>query len=116
MSRCCLLCRLIVKANEKDTILIQKTIKNMVRSSKNQAALKVLEMEKQGAQLPELLAIISGKVGKRCYEEGNTDGGVFAVGQAVGLINAIKPVHKVIRDIVQEAESVMLRLNNSFEK
>jgi len=101
----------IVKHNENDTLLIQKSIKNMVRSSKNQAAIKCLEMEKQGAGLKELLAIISGTIGKKCYMEGDTEGGIFAIGQAIGLINEINSVEKVIENIMEEAKSVILRLN-----
>jgi len=106
----------IVKASEKDTILIQRSIKNMVRSSKNQAALKCLEKEKQGAGLAELLEIISGKVGKKCYMEGDTEGGIFAIGQAVGLINEVKPVQVVVDNIIEEAENVILRLNKMMKQ
>lgn len=102
----------MVESCENDTILIQRSIKNMIRAMKNEAALKCLEMEKQGASLPELLAVISGKKGKTCQLEGDLQGGIFAAGQAIGLIDEIKSVKKVIDDVMSEAEAVMKRLNH----
>lgn len=105
----------IVDSCENDTILIQRSIKNMIRAMKNDAALKCLDMEKQGATLQELLTVISGKKSKSCQMDGDLSGGIFAAGQAVGLINDIKPASKVIEDVISEAEAVMKRLS-SFQK
>lgn len=101
----------MVKAEESDTVLIQRSIKNMVRSMKNEAARKVLEMEKRGTTLQELLTVTAGKIGKKCQMDGDLDGGIFAIGQAIGLINEIKPVQKVIDDVMEEAREVLSRLN-----
>lgn len=100
----------IVESCENDTILIQRSIKNMIRAMKNDAALQCLEMEHQGAGLNELLTVISGKKSKGCQMEGDLKGGVFAIGQAVGLIDEIKTAGQIVEDVVQEAEAVMARL------
>jgi nitronate monooxygenase len=102
--------RWIVESCENDTILIQRSIKNMIRAMKNEAAVKCLDMEKQGAGLPELLTVISGKKGRACQVGGDLQGGVFAAGQAIGLIDEIKTVRKVIDDVISEAEAVTQRL------
>ncbi len=104
----------IVGASENDTILIQRSIRNMVRAMKNKAAATCLEMEKNGAGLPELLAVISGKVGKKSMLEGDLDGGIFAAGQAVGLIDDVKSAKQVIDDMIAEAEQIMKRLNQIY--
>lgn len=100
----------IVESCENDTILIQRSIKNMIRAMKNEAALKCLAMEQQGVGLSELLTVISGKKGKSCQMEGNLKDGIFAAGQVIGLIDEIKTAKQVIEDVVREAELVMERL------
>lgn len=101
----------IVEASENDTMLIQRSIKNMIRACKNEAAKTCLEMEKQGATLQELLAVISGKKSRTAQFEGDLNGGIFAIGQAIGLIDEIKPAKAVIDEIVKEAEETVERLN-----
>lgn len=101
----------IVDSCENDTILIQRSIKNMIRAMRNAAALKCLELENRGIGLPELLTTISGKKSNACQMDGNLKDGIFAAGQAVGLIDEIKSVQKVIDDVVSEAKAVIKRLN-----
>mgnify|MGYP000929353391 CR=1 FL=1 len=101
----------IIQAKETDTILIQRSIKNTLRVMKNKAALKVLEMEKKGATLEELMPFISGKVGKKALAEGNLERANFAIGQGIGLIREIKTVQEVIEDTIKGAEETLLRLN-----
>jgi len=100
----------MVESCENDTILIQRSIKNMIRAMKNDAALKCLSMEQQGAGLNELLTVISGKKSKTCQMDGDLKGGIFAAGQAIGLIDEIKTAKQVIDDVMREAEAVMDRL------
>ncbi|TWH46749.1 nitronate monooxygenase family protein [Sporomusa sp. KB1] len=102
----------LVNSCENDTMLVQRSIKNMVRAMKNNTAFKVAEMEKRGTTLQELLPIISGKVGRRCQAEGDLEGSIFAIGQTIGLINEIKPVKKVIEDMINEAETILARFNS----
>jgi nitronate monooxygenase len=105
----------IVGAGENDTILIQRSIKNMVRAAKNEAALKCLAMEQQGAGLNELLGIISGKIGKECQMGGNVAGGILSAGQAIGLINEIKSAKQVVDDTMREVEMIIARLNQMMK-
>jgi nitronate monooxygenase len=101
----------IVQANENDSALCPRSIKNMVRVANNSAAKKCLEMEAKGSSLEELMKIISGKNGKACYENGNVDGGLFPVGPSAGLIDNVKSVQDIIDDIMTEAEATILKLN-----
>ncbi|MCL6638869.1 MAG: nitronate monooxygenase [Firmicutes bacterium] len=100
----------IVGAQETDTVMIQRSIRNAARVMKNAAAEKVLAMEARGAGLEELLTVISGQVGKKALFEGDVEGATFAVGQCVGLINEVKPVKEVIGEIVGGVEAILARL------
>lgn len=102
----------IVNANENQTVLCQKSIKNMVRVANNEAARKCLELEAKGAALQELMPVISGKLGKAAYADGNVDGGMFAIGPAVGLIHEVESCKEIIDSIMAEAEAGLKRLNS----
>lgn len=70
----------IVNAQETDTVMIQRSIRNAARVMRNAASEKVLEMEARWAALEELLTVIGGQVGRRALFSGDIDGGTFAVG------------------------------------
>jgi len=101
----------MVGAQETDTLMIQRSIRNALRAMKNQAAEQVLEMEARGATLEEMLTVIGGKIGRRALLEGDLHGGTFAVGQCVGLIDRIKTVKEIIEEMVSGAEAGLRRLN-----
>lgn len=101
----------IVGATENDSVLCQKSINNMVRVANNDAAKKCLEMEAQGAALEEIMSVISGKISKDCYKNGNINGCLFSIGCAAGLISSIKSVAQVMDDIMSEAEKTLNLLN-----
>lgn len=101
----------IVDHTEKDTVLCQRAIRNMIRVAHNDAADECLEMEKKpGVTLQDLMPIISGAAGRAAYQSGDTSRGMFAVGQDIGLINDIKPAKEIIEEIVQDALGAIQRL------
>lgn len=100
--------------SEKDTVLIQKSIHNAARVGNNLAAKLTLEMEDRGTTLKELMTVISGKISKQCYQNGNVDGGIYALGPAMGLIDDVKTVQELMDDMVTEAEDVIGRLKASI--
>jgi NADH:quinone reductase (non-electrogenic) len=105
----------IVNASENDTVLCQKSIHNMTRVANNDCAKKCLELEcDPDITLEKLMPIISGSRGRAGYESGDTDCGLFPVGNAIGLINDIPTVQEVVDCIMQEYKETldrMLRLN-----
>jgi len=105
-----------VKAKETDTMIIQRSIRNVARVIKNKAAEKTLSMEQRGASLEELLGVISGQMGQKALQEGNLEEAVIACGQCVGLIHEIKSVKEVIEQIVQGAKDILEKLNPIVNK
>lgn len=100
----------MVQAQETDTVMVERAIRNPRRAMHNAMADKVLEMERQGATLDDLMPFISGQNMRRALESADLDGGVFAMGQAVGLVDEIKSVAEIIREIVEEAEQQIAAL------
>ncbi len=101
----------LVEAQETDTMMIERSIRNAVRVMRNETAEKVLEMENKGATLDELIVYISGAVGREAWTSGDLDGATIACGQNVGLIHEVKTVKEVIDDIVSDARKISGRLN-----
>jgi len=95
----------IVEHTERDTIICQKAIKNAVRVAHNQAADECLALEAQpGCTLKTLMPIISGAAGKAAYASGDTSKGMFAIGQAIGLIDELKSAKEIIDEIIEDGE------------
>lgn len=102
----------LVEHSEKDTLLIQRSINNTARVANNMAARLTLEMENRGTTLQELMQVISGKLSRAAYQDGNVDGGLFAAGVVTGVINDIKPVGQMMDEMVAEAEEVIRGLQS----
>lgn len=101
----------IVTAHETDTSLIMSSIKNPARCVNNKLVDDVLEAESRGAELHEILALVLGGKGKFSYETGDPEIAPIACGQVAGLVHEIKPVAKVVNDILSEAGELLDRLN-----
>lgn len=103
--------RWLVQAQETDTMVVERSIRNPARIIKNESALTVASMEKEGATLEELLPVISGKVGREAYLSGDVNRGCIACGQVVGRIYEIKSIAEIISDIMTQAEQILEKLN-----
>jgi NADH:quinone reductase (non-electrogenic) len=97
---------LLITASERDTVLLLRSFRNTMRAFRNPTAEKVFELEKQGADIHQLEALISGRVGLGLLESGDVDNGLLSVGQVVGLIRDIPTVKELIDRIMKEAEEV----------
>lgn len=104
----------LLEHTEKDTVLVQKSIHNAARVANNLVAKLTLEMEARGTTLQELMTVISGKLSRQCYKNGNIDGGIYALGPAMGLIRDIKTVQELMDGMVDEAEAVINGLRSGI--
>ncbi|KAF9404657.1 hypothetical protein BGZ94_004022, partial [Podila epigama] len=99
----------MVKASERDTALIFRTLHNTARVFRNKEAKEVIEIERQpgGAEFAQVAPLVSGQRGKLVYENGDSDHGIWTAGQIVGLINDIPTCEVLCRRMVQEAEDII---------
>lgn len=95
----------LLRATERDTLLVMRSIGATHRVWANEAANRCLELEKDQAGLPEILDIAAGTKAKRLYEEGVLDAGIVSCGQAVGMIHDIPTVEELFDRIMAEATS-----------
>jgi len=99
--------QLLITASERDTVLLLRSFRNTMRVLRNPAAEKVLELEKQGADIHRLESLISGKVSLKLLESGDINNGLLSVGQVVGLVRDIPTVKELIDRTIREAEEII---------
>ena len=101
----------VLTSSENDTVMIQRSIRNAIRTKSNATTDKVLKLEAGGATLSELLNLTAGVIAKQCYQTGDTEGCVFPIGQSTGLVNEIKPVKDIVTDTMESARRILSNLN-----
>jgi len=97
----------MVKATERDTVLIMRSISNTHRAIKSKAIDEILKLEARGASLEEMLPLIGGAAYKKVMMEGELEAGVNMAGEIVGLIKDIPTVKELINRMVSEAEAII---------
>jgi len=101
----------IVNSTELDTNLIFRSLRNTSRVSKNNVSDEVVRILEDGGQFPDVRELVAGVRGRRVYEEGDLDAGIWTVGIVQGIIRDVPTVGELIPRIVAEAEQVIDRLN-----
>jgi NAD(P)H-dependent flavin oxidoreductase YrpB (nitropropane dioxygenase family) len=97
----------LTTSSERDTVLVLRSFRNTMRALRNPTSEKVIELEKQGSDIHQLESLISGRVGLKLLEAGDTDNGLLSVGQVLGLVHDIPTVKELIDRIIKEAEEVV---------
>jgi NAD(P)H-dependent flavin oxidoreductase YrpB (nitropropane dioxygenase family) len=101
----------VAQTAENGTVLVMRSVKNPIRCVRNTLADEVQQIEDQGATLEEIIAKMAGSLGREAYNTGNCESSPIACGQIAGLIEDVKPVKKVVEDMIAEAEAVLSRVN-----
>ena len=107
----------MVDADELNTQLMNRTLRNTSRVFKNEVAGQVVAVEREkGADLTieDLAPYLSGQRGKVVFEDGDVDHGVWSAGMVVGLINDIPTCAELVSRIVGEAEEIIANRLASF--
>lgn len=104
---------LIVKSNIRDTVVTGATMGHPARVIETRFAKKVKELEVKSLQEAE--EVLVGSL-RKAVVDGNIEEGSFMAGQCVGLINDIKSVEEVIRDIISEFHSAVSNLLQEANK
>jgi len=99
-----------VEAPETATMIAMKSLGEPARVLRNQAADKVVEMEKQGATLEDLIPLISGVEGRDAMAKGDLNRGMMACGQVVGLIHDVPTIKEAVDNIINGAIAILDRV------
>jgi len=102
----------IVRNTELDTKLIFRTLRNTARVATNAVSQEVVEIESRGAKFEDIAHLVAGARGRKVFEDGDLDAGIWTAGQSQGLIHDIPTVAELVERMVTEAESIITgRLN-----
>jgi len=104
---------LIVKSNIRDTVVTGATLGHPARVIETRFAKKVKELEVKSLQEAE--EILVGSL-RKAVVDGNIEEGSFMAGQCVGLIDEIKSVEDVIKDIINEFHSAVANVIQEANK
>jgi enoyl-[acyl-carrier protein] reductase II len=99
----------VVDAKEGDTKLSMKKLVP-VRLLKNKFFEEVKAMEDRGAEGGELLELLGRARSKKGMFEGDMEDGELEIGQISGYIDAMKPAGDIVKEIVDEFNSVSEQL------
>jgi len=96
----------IVKAKDRDAVVSGRTTGHPVRSLKNRLTREFEKAEARGATKEEIEKLGEGKL-KAAVVDGDIEFGSVMAGQISGLINDIKPVKKIIEEIINDANKTI---------
>jgi nitronate monooxygenase len=97
----------IVANSELDTELIFRPLRNTTRVASNSVSRKVVDILHGGGRFPDVRELVAGARGRKVFEDGDLDAGIWSVGMAQGLIGDIPTVEDLVRRIVAEAEALI---------
>jgi nitronate monooxygenase len=97
----------LVANDERSTQLIFRTMRNTARVVRNTVSAEVVEIEQRGGTFGDVRHLVAGARGRRVYETGDPDAGIWWSGVAQGLIDDVPRVDELVRRIVAEAEEVI---------
>jgi len=97
----------LLKFTERDTMLLLRAFHNTERVARTPNSEKALEMEKSGASIQEMRAVLSGTRGQSMMQHGVVDEGIMSVGQCIGLISDIPTVKEVVDKMMKEAAQII---------
>ncbi|MDJ0012179.1 NAD(P)H-dependent flavin oxidoreductase [Rhodococcus erythropolis] len=93
----------IVAAKETDTELIFRPLRNTARVASNTVSREVVDILSRGGQFEDVRELVAGVRGRRVFETGDLDAGIWTVGTAQGLIHDIPTVAELIDRIAADA-------------
>lgn len=97
----------LLQASERDTRLVLRTLRNTTRVLKNAISDEVVATEQRpgGCHFEDVRHLVAGARGRDALARGDTQGGVIAAGQVVGLIDDLPSCAELIERMVAECRA-----------
>ena len=97
----------IVANSELDPTLIFRTLHNTARVAANAISAEVVAKEAEGAEFSDIQHLVAGARGRKVFEDGDLDAGIWSAGQCQGLIDDVPTVAELIDRMMSEAEAII---------
>jgi nitronate monooxygenase len=97
----------LVRAGERETNLIFRTLHNTGRVLKNAISDEVVATERRpgGCEFKDIQPLVSGQRGRKILNSGEVDDGLVWAGQVVGLVNDIPTCAELLERMVAECQA-----------
>jgi len=102
--------RALVEADELQTRLIMRPLRNTERVLKNDATERILEIEREKGEdvtIDDIRHLVKGDLGREVLHEGHMDAGAWSCGMVAGLIHDVPTVGELVDRIMVEAETII---------
>ncbi|ETX12976.1 2-nitropropane dioxygenase [Roseivivax halodurans JCM 10272] len=102
----------LVAASERDTALTMSSVRNTIRTLKNETTEIVARLERETPDIgiEELMPHVSGRIGREAYRSGDTSHGMLSAGQALGFVDRSEPFAAIAAALEEEAQTALARL------
>lgn len=97
----------IVAGDERGTELIFRSLHNTARVASNTVSRDVVRILSEGGTFADIKDLVAGTRGRKVFENGDINAGIWTVGVAMGLINDIPTVDELVTRIVSDAEQII---------
>ncbi|WP_328474962.1 nitronate monooxygenase [Actinoplanes sp. NBC_00393] len=97
----------IVDGDERGTQLIFRQLRNTARVAGNEVSREVVDILAGGGTFPDIASLVAGARGRKVFEEGDLDAGIWTVGMVQGLIHDVPTCAELIDRIVAEATEII---------
>lgn len=102
--------RAIVEADELQTRLIMRGLRNTERVLKNAAVDEIIRIEAlkgDGLDISDIRHLVTGVQGRKVLQEGEMDAAAWSCGMVAGLIHDIPSCEELIQRIMNDADSII---------
>lgn len=106
--------RRITEASELDTNLIFRELRNTARVARNTVSDEVVRILREGGSFEDVRGLVAGSRGRKVFEEGDLEAGIWSVGLIQGIIRDIPPAGEIVTRTVAEAYEVLTRAVGRF--
>jgi len=105
----------LIEATETDSMLTMYSKGDPMRALRNNMALKVYEMEQNGATWEDIFALIGAGKGKTALAMGESEDTILACGQVVGQIHDIPTMKEFIDRLMNNVMIIHQRISSMFD-
>ena len=91
--------RRLVEAEPTDTELSMQSVRNTVRTLRNEttAAVRAIETQNPSVTIQDLMPMVAGKIGRNAYVTGDWSKGLLAAGHSLAFVDRIEPLADIVR-------------------
>jgi nitronate monooxygenase len=104
--------RRLVEAGPTDTELCMHSVRNTVRSLRNETTAAVMEIEARNPSvtIQDLMPFVAGKIGRDAYVTGDWSKGLLSAGQSLAFVDRIEPLADIVNRFERDMRQALARV------